>query len=220
VNETAGIDTACDNDVILKAACYGLTAALWPDPGRERQVGVLGAARYVLSRALDRATLSRDKEEVRAELAAFLDAAIALEPTEIEVSLAAEIEAAAQREALFLDTGESQLAAMTIVRAIAALETGDKRAVSALEELLDQVEALTQLAGRVRCLEQLLLTLVSGGDFAVVAEAICREPEVDKAMSICFSCYSGGSTTKELVLAGLESYIADARRNAPRVLAA
>jgi hypothetical protein len=220
VSDRIAIDTATDNDIILKAACYGLTDALWSNLGRMRQVGVLGAARYVLTRAIDRATLLRDKEEVRVEAFAFLDAATVLEPTKIELTLAAEMEALAQRQALALDAGESQLAAMTTERAITALETGDKRAVNAYERLLDHLEALAPLAGRVRCLEQLLLRLVTEGEVDAVARAICTEPHVDKAMSICFGCYSQESTSKETVLAGLASYIEDARRDAPHVLAA
>lgn len=213
------IDTASDNDVILKAACYGLTTVIWPDMVSLRHVGVLGSARYVLAGAIERAKLSRAKTEVHAEAVAFLDAATALEPTRAELALAAEMEALAQQLALSLDAGESQLAAMTTERAISVLETGDKRAIRAFERLLDHLEQLRPLAGRVQCLEQLLLRVVSEEDVDMVATAICAEPFVDQALTNCFGCRSEDPISKEMVFVALSSYIEDARRNAPRVLA-
>jgi hypothetical protein len=182
-------------------------------------VGVLGAAPYVIDRGIERASLSRSMEEVRAEAAGFLNAATLLEPTEDEISLAAEMEAIAQGIGVPLDSGESQLAAMTINRTIAALETGDKRAVGAFEQLLDRLDGLALLTGKVHCLEQLILRLVSEGDIDQVGKAICGEPDVDMTMSICFGCRSNLPPNRKNVLQGLTSYIGHARRRAPRMLA-
>jgi hypothetical protein len=220
VSESPEIESAADNDVIFKAACYGLTGAFWPDTARLHRIGVLGSARYVLARAVDRKQLTRAKEQVHAEATAFLRAVTALEPTASELKLAAEMEAIAQQEALSLDTGESQLAAMTIEREIGALETGDKRAAQALEELLDHLNALAPLAGKVRCLEQLVLRLISEVDVEVVTTAVCAEPLVDRALSNCFGCHSEASISSEMAVEGLTSYIEDARRYASRILAA
>lgn len=212
------VDVATDNDIILKVACYGLTRTIWPDLGITYRVGVLGAARYVLSQAIDRASLSRDKREVHAEVASLLGAATVLEPTHVELELAAELETIAQQQALHIDAGESLLAAITAKRAIPSLQTGDKRAIGSFEQLVDEAEALSPLVGRVRCLEQLLVPLVEGGLISDFASAICAEPNVDKALSICFACASGGSSSEKEVLEGLMSYINEVRSGAPRVL--
>jgi len=219
VGESPVVEAATDNDVILKAACYGLTGVFWPDTDRLDRIGVLGSARYVVSGAIDRAQLTRAKEDVHAEVTAFLESVTSLEPTRNELLLAAEMEARAQQQALPLDAGESQLAAMTIARDIGFLESGDKRAAGALDQLLDQLDALIPLAGRVRCLEQLVLRLVSEVHVDALAAAICSEPFVDQALYNCFACHSEGSISSEMAVEGLTSYIDDARRDAPRILA-
>ena len=43
-------DVAVDNDVLIKAACYGLTTEL----DASRSLGVLGAARYVVAKRIER----------------------------------------------------------------------------------------------------------------------------------------------------------------------
>jgi hypothetical protein len=222
VTATAGepfVEVAVDNDVLLKAVCYGLSARFWPRASEPHVVGVLGAARFVVDDRINRAELTRDKAAARTELEALLRAATVLEPTEGELSLAAEMEVVAQREALSLDAGETQLAAMLIDRAIATLETGDKRAIRSIEALLDHLEAVSGLAGRLRCLEQIVRRLVAGDDsIGEVADAVCRESNVDRALSICFACTSKTFPGREAVLEGLDSYIADLRRQAPRAL--
>lgn len=214
------VDAVVDNDLILKAVCYCVTSAFWPGIGATRHVGVLGAARYVVSKRVERANLSRDKSMAQAELASFLASVTELEPSDPEVRLAAEMEVAAQREGLPLDAGESQLGAMVIEREIAVLETGDKRAIGSLEQLLDQVGGMDRLDGRVRCLEQLVRSLVEDDRaLTALAGAICAEPDVDKTMTICFACRSPQPPLLKVVIEGLESYIGALRREAPRVLA-
>ena len=105
------IKTAVDNDVILKAVCYGLTSTFWPACTRER-VGVLGVARYVITRSIEKADLNGDKAVVQAGLSEFLGDSTVLEPTDDEVQLAAEMEREAQEAGLALDAGESQLCSM------------------------------------------------------------------------------------------------------------
>jgi hypothetical protein len=214
------LSRATDNDIVLKAVCYRLTSTFWPGLGVTCHVGVLGAARYVVRAAVDRATLRGDKTRVHAELAALLDGASLLEPSVSEIELASEMEIAAQRAGVSLDSGESQLAAMICLRGIDLLETGDKRAILGLETVLDQIERLRPICGRVRSLEQIVRALIADEQTPNrLTEAICSEPAVDKALSICFSCFSGreGATNPT---EGLDSYIADLRRHAPRVLVA
>jgi hypothetical protein len=209
------VDVAIDNDIASKAVAYGISRAFWSaDDG---ELGLLGAAPYVIPKVLERYALGR-LEEAKAELASVFGRAELLEPDDAEVQLAAKIEAAAQREGLALDGGESQLAAMTMERGIAVLETGDKRAVGALQSLRGRVDELERLDGRIRSLEQVVRRLAQDeAQFAVVAAAICQERQVDKTLGICFGCLSGGAD-RDNVLAGLDSYISALRTSAPDLL--
>lgn len=215
------VGIAVDNDLVLKAVCYGVTADFWPEAGTAHGIGVLGAARFVVSKRLERASLARDLAPAQAELANLLALVTELEPTERETSLAADFEVAAQQDGLSLDSGESQLAAMVVERAVPILETGDKRAIRSIEQLLDKVVALLPIQGRVRCLEQIVRRVLDdAGAVDRVAAAMCAEPGVDKTMSICFACSSGRPPALDQVIEGLASYIASLRADAPRVLVA
>lgn len=209
-----------DNDVLKKALCYRFAALIWPEQDGRIPVGILGAARYVVADAIRRVKLNGDKDAALTALAAFADSAVELEPNEREVALAASFEEAAQRASLELDTGESQLAAIAVEREISELHTGDKRAIAALEQTLDDVSVLGRLTGRVHCLEQLFARLLDAAeDETTVIAGVCDEPDVDKSLSICFSCYSGGADG-DAVRQGLASYIEAVRRTAPQILAA
>lgn len=216
---TAVVDIAVDNDIIIKAACYGLTATLWPEAASTCHLGVLGAARYVVVKRLERASLSGGSERARGDAEALFATATTLEPTSAEVDLATQLEVTAQRMGLSLDAGESQLIAMMVHRGIPVLETGDKRAIASVELLLDEVAAIVTIAGRVRCLEQIVLRcLGEPGTPAAMAQAICAEPDVDKALSICFRCYSPAPEGHAVDLAAIHSYLGKLRASAPRVL--
>lgn len=213
------VDIAVDNDVIIKAACYGLTATFWPEADSTCHLGVLGAARYVVAKRLERSSLSGGSERARGDAEALFARAITLEPTSAEVDLATQLEVTAQLMGLSLDAGESQLVAMMVHRGIPVLETGDKRAIASVEFLLDDVAAIVTIAGRVRCLEQIVLRcLAEPGAPASMAHAICAEPGVDKALSICFRCYSPAPEGHAVDLAAINSYLRKLRASAPRVL--
>jgi hypothetical protein len=180
-------------------------------------VGVLGAARFVLGRALERGR-ARATGTARQALEDFLAAAEVLEPTDAELSVAADLERLAQHRGVSLDGGESQLAAMVAARQMSFLDTGDKRAIAAFAAIDHCV--CQALRGHIRCLEQLFIPLLDAGDFAEIVASVCAEPDVDKAMTACFACNSGGASNPEAVRAGLESYIRDVVRRAPAMLAA
>ena len=201
---------AADNDVVLKAASYRLAQRLWT-----QSVGVLGAARFVLARALERGG-TRDPAAARVALDELLAASEVLEPTDEELATAAELERDAQRAGLALDSGESQLAAMVVTREMELLDTGDKRAITAFAAL--EHEACRALCGRLRCLEQLFVPLLEADDFDSVVAAVCAEPDVDIAITLCFACSSGGASRPDHVRTGLDSYIAALRRAAPDML--
>lgn len=209
---------AVDNDIIIKASCYGLTREFWPTAALE--IGVLGAAPFVVRDRINRMRLASCPDSALQAAHALFSTAVTLEPTDDELELASEIETAAQRAAASLDAGESQLAAMVVTRAIALLETGDKRAIRGFEAIINAVPALQTLGGRVRCLEQLvLLRLGDEAHSQLLAAAVCGEPDVDRTLSICFRCYSPPPTGHVVDVAGLESYINALRSDAPQILA-
>lgn len=214
VDETTAL--AADNDVLKKVVCYRVVDLVWSDLER---VGFLGAARYVVRAAVRRVGLSGSEDDALELLDAVVGHAARLEPTIPELELAAEVEAFGQRVGIALDPGESQLAAMTVIRGLALLQTGDKRAIAGFERALDSVVGIGALISRIQCFEQIILEAVEGGAHDAIAPLICDEPTVDKTMNICFACASGG-TTADNAVAGLTSYINSLRKNAPRVLAA
>ncbi|MBN9546997.1 MAG: hypothetical protein J0I19_16145 [Alphaproteobacteria bacterium] len=141
-----------------------------------------------------------------------------IEPTADELALAAALEYEAQKAIVSLDTGESQLVAVTIKRPIDFLVTGDKRAILALEQLLGAVDVLTAIEGRAVCLEQLVARLLLVLNPPAVRAGVCSEPSVDTAMTICFSCGRDGTSPPDWHQ-GLASYVKALRQEAPRILA-
>ncbi len=208
------VNAAVDNDILIKAACYRLQDTLLG-----ASFGVLGAARFVVAGRLARMPLMGERQEAQDAAADLIARSVVLEPSDAELTLAAELETLAQRQGLELDAGESQLAAIVAERDVGQLSTGDKRAIRAFEQLLDALPALAALAGRIRSLEQLVDDLVgrleSPDD---VAKAICAEPTVDKALTICARCHTPPPDGPAIDREGLASYIRQLRADAPRML--
>jgi hypothetical protein len=206
-----------DNDVLLKGACYGLLTQLAAAIPGDGTVGVLGASKFVVTHYLKRYKLNSKKGIAEARLLTFLSSNEVVEPTPEEQDVAATLESTAQRLALALDVGESQLVAVLTVRLLPWFATGDKRAIVAIERLLDADTRLAHIVGKIICLEQLVKRLVTG-DSGALRGAICSEPTVDKTLSICFGCASSEAALAT-ILEGLESYIGALRADATRVLA-
>lgn len=208
---------AVDIDILVKVSCYA-SAAIFRFDGV--QIGVLGTSRHVVPNAIRRQDPARGASAAIAEFEALMVRASVLEPTGSEIDLAIELETAAARSHLPLDAGESQLAAIVASRALEEFETGDKRAIAALDAVLDDVRGMAWIVGRVRCFEQLVRPIISTDDgLAALNKAVCSEPCVDAALTFCFACASGGGRSRIEVLEGIESFIAALRRAAPRVLA-
>ncbi|MBL8180004.1 MAG: hypothetical protein JNL64_00150 [Blastocatellia bacterium] len=212
------MESLVDNDILFKAACYNtIDALLIQVVTSTPEIGVLGAARYVARKAVERASLCGTPKEALERLDQFINNASVIEPTDDEQGLAADLELAAQLAGVGLDVGESQLCAVLIVRSLNLLCTGDKRAIQAMEHLLAVEEKLRPLSGKIVCLEQLAIKAVSK-DLPTLRTAICSEPGIDKTLTICFSCSSEEITVKDITF-GLTSYINDLRRKAPNILA-
>jgi hypothetical protein len=213
------LELAIDNDALIKLTWYGLTRDLLHHCcGSEcrKAVGMLSAGRWVGKARLAvavaggsaPATVLDDFDALVAELEA-------LEPTPAELELAASFEEGARVHNQQLDAGESQLAAIVIERS-GVLLTGDKRAITSFEALLDQIRELERLAGKVACLEQALMSLIHHLSPDTVRSAVCRAPEADVAMRLAFEC--GRGLIDDFAPLGLVSYVTAVRRSAPRVI--
>jgi hypothetical protein len=207
-----------DNDILIKTACYSLLAALGNAAGGAvSDLGILGAARFVVEKRIGAVGLSGNVDMALAAFREFSKAAVILEPSDGEQSLAAELEYSAQQRGLALDVGESLLSAIVVTRAIPLMLTGDKRAIEAIEYLRGTHLQLEPIAGKVKCLEQLVRVMVQQVGVEQVRKKICAE-HLDKALAYSFSCLQP-SVEAQSVLEGLDSYIGDIRGQAPNVLA-
>jgi len=213
------MNALADNDVLFKGACYGLLSDLISVVCAKGDVaGLLGAARYVVPKKIQRAKLKGSADQALRVFSKFLERATVLEPTDGEQQLAADLELAAQKLHLSLDSGESQLCAVLVSRLVPFLLTGDKRAIQAMEALIDGNSRLSAMCGKIKCLEQLVAGALLQGNPLDVRSAVCGEPEIDKALAICFSCKDPMASAATFTQ-GLQSYISDLRERAGRVLA-
>lgn len=210
---------AIDNDVLHKTTVYGLLADLLQARMKDAaQYFMLGAARFIVARKLKKNPPSRGYEVAMAEFETLVPLIEILEPQDGELRIAAELEYAAQQADVDLDSGESMLCAALLHRGLDYLFTGDKRAIFAIQQLLDAGTIPNELEKRILCLEQLFIGLLDGGNGERIRAAICSELKADIALSNCFSCRSTG-TTIDSWRQGLASYVGDLERRAPKVLA-
>jgi hypothetical protein len=207
-----------DNDVLLKAAAYGLLSSLLSSrPYGAITFAMLGTAIYVVPKRLKKRIASR--EQLQPALKEFQDSLSVIslvEPTDAEVRTAADLELAAQKSNLDLDIGESILCAVLIHRGIKFLFTGDKRAIAALGSLTGGGQ-YQELFGRVACLEQLILWLLWNVKNIDISLCICTKPEMDRSLSNCFGCGSGNSSV-DSVHEGIASYTNEIALKAPNIL--
>lgn len=203
-----------DNDVVLKSCCYGIDEPLLElldDVGATPLI--LTVTKFVIAGRIKRDRYLVNRERADASFNRSFVAWLEVEPTETELALAAEFEAAAQALNLELDGGESQLLALLIERRLPLLLTGDKRAIVAIERV-----AAERLPGpSIVCLEQVMLTLLRRIGLARLRERVCTEPAVDRAMTICFACRSSIIDVAS-VEEGLLSYVDYLRKSSSRIM--
>jgi hypothetical protein len=173
----------------------------------------------VFRNRISRTRSFRYKEGAAAALRTFLAHVEKIEPDDDQLGLAAEFETEAQAIGLDLDGGESQLLSILIRHSALLLLTGDKRAICAIEAVVERLGYSAHAAGKVGCFEQIILALVHRRGAETLHPQICREPGVDGALSLCFSCASG-LLSPESILEGLVSFISHLRNAASCVLVA
>ncbi|WP_043598644.1 hypothetical protein [Cellulomonas flavigena] len=210
--------SAVDNDVLIKLARYQLLSHLaFTKVAGEEPPLVLGAARFVARKRIERHAPPDVKDAALADLTAFLDGVALDEPSGAELSLALRLEDAAQATGLQLDAGESQLVAMQVLRGLDRLLTGDKRALGALEDLFGGHQELRALAGSAVCFEQVLALLIEHAGFDECRRRVCTDPTADRAASICLG-FAGADRDESTARAALQSYIQHLRGRCPRIL--
>lgn len=206
-----------DNDILIKGACYALLDELTASFGTGGHVGVLGAANFVVPKQIKKKPLTGNSDAAIARFQSFVAKNEVVEPNIEEQRVAAIFETAAQQRSVNLDTGESQLVAIMLSRTVPWLATGDKRAIMAIEQLLGTIGEIARVAGRVKCLEQLIKAALDTVNASKLRELICAEKAIDKSLSICFNCASP-QVPPTTIAQALESYIADLRAKARRAL--
>jgi hypothetical protein len=212
-------DALLDNDVLHKAVRYGLLGPLLESaPLDIRGYHMLGAAFFIISKKLRKHPPGCGADAAIEAFQAAAAGIATLEPTGDELTFAARLELRAQQLNLPLHGGESVLCAVLSRRAYGYLLTGDKQAIGAVEVLLAREPEL-DAAGKLVCLEQLVLWLLRRVSVNDVRMAVCAQAAVDKALAACFACHSV-SVTLEDCCEGLNSYIAALRRAAPTVFLA
>ncbi|MGB3740189.1 MAG: hypothetical protein WA948_12660 [Pontixanthobacter sp.] len=194
-----------DSDVILKLFAYReanfITSTM---PGAP--AAMLSIARFVIRKRSGDYISEAENPEPLAALEALFAALVQIEPTSDEIELAAELEETAIRKGFDLDVGEAQLLAILIRREAVFLLTGDKRAVIAINQCMPE-----PARHRIVCLEQIMATIVRTTDHNDLRRRICAKPNVDRAMTACFSC-STPDVQPDDILAGLRSYCGDLRQ--------
>lgn len=202
-----------DNDVVLKVACYSLPGEMVSATSFDgTRPAMLGVGKFVIWGRLARSSKIADAERAKAAFDYVLQEVALLEPDDEELSMAADLEAAANQSSLELDGGESQLLAILLNRGARLLITGDKRAIHAIG-----IISKTEVGERIACLEQLIAHFVRVAGLGAVHSRICAEPRVDRAISICFGC-PDMATDQEGVLEALASYITHLSSEVPGVL--
>ena len=193
-----------DNDVVLKLCRYkchrdfAATLGGW-------SAAILSVTRFALRDRVRKTSNVANPKQLAAAMEEAIGTYQLLQPSDVEIALAADLEEEATRRGLELDAGESQLLAVLLTRTAPLLLTGDKRAVVAIHGL-----GATDAAGRVGCLEQVIGSLLTVTGVPALREGICCDPGADRAITASFAC-SAPCVTEDDIRVGLRSYIAHLR---------
>lgn len=194
-----------DNDVLIKLAHWGLLASLpaaldlqWSD------TATLESIKFRARRA--DAKLFRNVDIAHALSEQLAHAAELPAPQPGDLSLLQDI--------VDLDAGEVELIAACLATPDAILVTGDKRALCALARP-ELVAIAERLAGRLVCLEQVLMRMADAGGAQLVIDGIVPHRDLDTAIR----CIVGATGCSEDNLwEGLTSYVVDLRKETGALL--
>lgn len=199
-----------DNDIILKlVACNLFSEAIRSLNLAESDLRVLSDAKYVFRNS--RRIAKKYPLEIRESAILIVERCQNIQPQLSEELRNLQIEG--------LDPGEMILISATKQEESFYLTTGDKRCITALANSTEPslVAIRERLAGKLVCLEQLILKIINVEGFDVTLIKILPAREYDKALKAIFG--SGERCTQDNVLMALEAYIQDLRDNAHGLLA-
>jgi hypothetical protein len=202
-----------DIDILLKICAYQCHMELLDIATIDGLApATLRVGQYSLRSRISRSTTLSNPAKAKVALDEILARIRLLDPNSDEIGLAVEIEEKASMIGLQFDTGESQLLAMLLKRGAQLLLTGDKRAIKTVGRV-GPIDA----SGKIACLEQLFLTLLERCGIESLRGRVCHESVVDKAITVCFACYSD-EVSLAGVRDGLVSYIAHIRNESGGVI--
>lgn len=115
-----------------------------------------------------------------------------------------------------IQVGEAALIVATRLEPNFLLVSGDKRCMKGLAAIPQPI--YQRLCGRMICLEQIILKLISELGFEAVRDRVLPMVDCDKTLKICFG-YSMPAI-EESVISGLTSYINEIHKYAPALLMA
>ena len=202
-----------DVDVAWKVCAYGATSS-FINATRTRQAppAMLSVSRFVLRSLANRRPGVDSAPDLDQQVDHLIANAVLVNPTPEEIAFAEKLEEKASRLLLEFDVGESQLLAVLVHRCAELLLTGDKRAIRAMY-LLD----IDNIDGRIAALEQVFATMIVPDGLSPLRDAICANPRVDRAMTVCFACASPTVSTAD-VNAALASYVGSLRAESGNLL--
>ena len=202
-----------DVDLITKLICFKLSNLLMKSLLKDNQIiEALESTKYVVRKRVYKVFEKKDDQEIKSALENFLASCSYIEPSDDDLFLAAEIEKVSQLKNLTMDTGESILCAIAINRSagfLTYIATGDKRAIKSISQIKPTIEKINCLNGKFICLEQIIIGLMRGGNLIQIRKNICCAPNLDKTLSICFSCSGSNGQPEVEIINGLNSYIND-----------
>ena len=108
-----------------------------------------------------------------------------------------------------IDHGDAVLVASCISKDSSLLTTSDKRCLQAVESNDALAAVRSAIAGRVRCLEQVIKQTIASKGLDFVWERVLPGRDCDTVLQIVFS--DARERTEESVLQALDSYIRDLR---------
>lgn len=202
-----------DVDLVIKLICFKLSNSLMKSLLKNNQIiEVLESTKYVVRKRVYKVFEEKYDHEIKLELENFSANCNYIEPSDEDLFLAAEIEKISQIKNLSMDTGESILCAIAInssAEFITYIATGDKRAIKSILQIKPALEKINYLNGKFICLEQIIIGLIRGGNLIQIRKNICCIPNLDKTLSICFSCTGRNGQPEVEIINGLNSYIND-----------
>lgn len=200
-----------DNDIIHKLAAFGLLAEALTALGlRPLDVFVLPTARVRFQVGKPEVASRKYGAEVAERIRSFLGSVdtVAESPHPDDERAVAGV--------LGIDAGEAILLSVVSRTPDSLLVTGDKRCLVALALAPSCMDICSRIQGRVLCLEQVLLSVITVLGVDRVRAGVVPAVTSDTAIRAVFG--SGIEALESGVSAGLSSYIEDLRRQAGGLL--